>query len=207
MKKISNKYEVNDGDIYSKTGVLHNQRGIRDQEELNLVEGRFLLAAYEKAALEYSETHKFSENDVRYLHQMFLGEVYNWAGQYREVDLSSKGIRWCHAKFIPQEMGRFSNLLSEMTPFTPTMLREELIQRLAMIHGELVVIHPFRDGNGRLTRFLCDLLLIQAERQPFGQELFETASVQKEYFAAIRAIWGQADYIRLIQLFGKLLVE
>ncbi len=207
MNRPSDKYNSSDRDVDPKTGLLCNQLGITDQEELNLVEGRSLLAAYEKAALEYSETHQFSEKDVRYLHRLFLGEIYDWAGQYRTVDLSSGDIRWCHAKFIPQEMEKISNLLSEMTPFSPNMPRVELIQRLAEVHGELVVIHPFRDGNGRLTRFLCDLLLIQAERQPFGQALFEKKSIREEYFAAIRAVWGQADHTSLIRLFDRLLAQ
>jgi cell filamentation protein, protein adenylyltransferase len=207
MNRAYDKYDSDDRAIDPKTGLLRNQLGIVDQDELNLAEGRALLAAYEKAALEYSETHRFSEKDVRYLHRLFLGGIYDWAGEYRMVDISSEDIRWCHAKFIPQEMEKFSAMLSEMSPFSPNMPREELIQRLAIIHGELVVIHPFRDGNGRLTRFLCDLLLIQAERQPFGQDLFEKKSVREEYFAAIRAVWGQADYSKLIRLFDRLLVQ
>lgn len=151
------------------------------------------------------ETHQFTERDVCYLHRLFLGEIYDWAGQYRSVDLSSGGIHWCHAKFIPQEMEKLSKLFSELTPFDSDMSKEEIVRRLGQIHGELIVIHPFRDGNGRVTRFLCDLLLMQAERKPFGQELVEKKSIRDEYIAAVRTVWGKADYTSLIRLFERLM--
>lgn len=99
---------------------------------------------------------------MRDLHKLFLGEIFEWAGKYRIVDISSPQIRWCHAQFIESELERYSKLLSELTPFSPDLSREEIINRLVKVHGELIVIHPFRDGNGRTTRLLCDLLLGQA---------------------------------------------
>ena len=33
---------------------------------------------------------------------------------------------------------------------------------MALMHAELVFIHPFRDGNGRVARWLADMMAIQA---------------------------------------------
>ncbi len=134
-----------------------------------------------------------------------MGKIFEWAGSYRTVDLSSGDIRWCHAKYIPNEMEKFSQLLQSLSPFTPELSKDELLHRLAGIHGELIAIHPFRDGNGRVTRLFCDLLLMQAEKEPFGQKPFEDETVRNEYFAAVKRVWSQKDYVELIRLFDRLL--
>lgn len=33
---------------------------------------------------------------------------------------------------------------------------------MAEVHAELLLIHPFREGNGRLARWIADLMAIQA---------------------------------------------
>jgi cell filamentation protein len=38
----------------------------------------------------------------------------------------------------------------------------EVARRIAEVHAELLLIHPFREGNGRLARWLADLMAFQA---------------------------------------------
>lgn len=40
--------------------------------------------------------------------------------------------------------------------------RREVVRAMAETHVELVLIHPFRDGNGRLARVLSTLMALQA---------------------------------------------
>lgn len=53
-------------------------------------------------------------------------------------------------------------------------------------HVELMLIHPFREGNGRLGRLLATLMALQA-----GLPLLEFSEMlgvrKEEYFAAVRA--------------------
>lgn len=199
------KYDVDDPAFDAGHGVLRNRRGIVDAGELERAESDCLLAAYDMAALSYSETHRFSEADVRDLHRSFLGPLFDWAGTYRAVDLSSAGIRWCHAAHIGKEMARFGKRLTELTPFAPSMDRRTLLARLAEVHGELVVIHPFRDGNGRTARLLCDLMLMQAEQPPIHFGAFDDREIREEYHRAIREVWAKVEYGRLIALLDRLL--
>lgn len=48
---------------------------------------------------------------------------------------------------------------------TPCMFADQadVVRALAETHVELVLIHPFRDGNGRLARVLSSLMALQAE--------------------------------------------
>lgn len=198
------KYSVNDPAFDPVHGVLRNTRGIIDPGALEQAESDCLIAAYETAALSYLETHRFSEADVCALHRLFLGPLFEWAGTYRMVDLSSGDIRWCHAAYIGAEMARFGARLSALTPFSPAMDRPTLLARLAELHGELVMIHPFRDGNGRVTRLLGDLLLMQAEHPPIQMGAFDDVEIRQEYHVAIRDVWMRAQYDRLIALLDRL---
>ena len=185
-------------------GVLFNKLGIIDPEQLTLKENKGLLLAYKKVFEKYSENHVFSADDIRHLHTLFLNHLYHWAGEYRTVDISSEQIRWCHARFIEQEMGRISKLLSEKTPFSSSWPRKQIIKTLAEIHAEIVLIHPFRDGNGRITRLLCDLLLFQAGYDPIRKGVFYNQKGREQYFAAIREAWTTGSYSKLCLIFDDL---
>lgn len=198
------KYDVDDPAFDPEHGVLRNRRGITDPAMLEAAERECLIAAYETAGLTYSETHRFTDADVCDLHRLFLGPLFDWAGTYRLVDLSSADIRWCHVAYVPQEMARFGQRLAALTPFSPDLDRATLLARLAELHGELVVIHPFRDGNGRLTRLLGDLLLMQAEHPPIQFGAFDDAAIRAEYHVAIRDVWAHVKYAKLIALLDRL---
>lgn len=59
---------------------------------------------------------------------------------------------------IPQLMDDFQRELLEK--FTPCIFdsRQDVIAALAIVHAELILIHPFREGNGRLARLLATLM-------------------------------------------------
>lgn len=57
---------------------------------------------------------------------------------------------------------------------------------MAETHTELVLIHPFREGNGRVARVLSTLMALQA-----GMPLLDFSSIAEEkkqnYFTAVQA--------------------
>jgi cell filamentation protein len=60
-----------------------------------------------------------------------------------------------------------------------------LIRGLAEVHVEFVLIHPFREGNGRIARLLADVMACQAGIGPLDYS--EWDGQRDLYFAAIRA--------------------
>ena len=202
MSKIE-KYRTDDPDFDKEFGVMKNRLGIKNPLELEMRESQALMEAYDYAALNYEDSHVFSIDDIKKLHHLFLGKIYDWAGEYRSVDLSSPGIRWCRAAYIESEMQKFQQSLQEMTPFTPDMTFEDIIQKFSYLHGELIVIHPFRDGNGRVARLLGNLLLLQSGRSPLLQHSFYDESWQREYFEGIQKVWQKANYTKLMAFFAK----
>ena len=63
---------------------------------------------------------------------------------------------------------------------------EHLATALAEVHVELLLIHPFREGNGRVARILAVIMGLQAGLPAL---YFDNLSGRKrqEYFAAVQA--------------------
>ncbi|NQY73657.1 MAG: hypothetical protein HRT90_02735 [Candidatus Margulisbacteria bacterium] len=61
-----------------------------------------------------------------------------WAGEYRNVDVSSPDIRWSHARVIPEQMKNFGKLLAQYTPFNPGMSYKDAVERLLSKYGKML---------------------------------------------------------------------
>ncbi|OTA21967.1 Bartonella effector protein BepA [Xenorhabdus beddingii] len=65
------------------------------------------------------------------------------------------------------------------------MTKIQVIEAIATVHVELILIHPFREGNGRLSRLVADVMAVQSGLQPLDYESWEQNKIQ--YIAAIHA--------------------
>jgi cell filamentation protein len=170
----------------SRGRVLKNRLGIKSKREMDRMEGREQVRALEELIAIYGKDHRFTAADVCRMHRIWLGPIYSWAGQYRQVDLSRGEFRFANAAQIPKLMAAFEEgPLRTYTPCRPAPA-EKLATALAAVHVELVLIHPFREGNGRVARLLAVLMGLQAGLPPL---FFDTLSGRKRqrYFAAVRA--------------------
>lgn len=75
--------------------------------------------------------------------------------------------------------------LTRHTPCRPAGVRP-LVAALVEVHVELVLIHPFREGNGRAARLLAVLMGLQAGLPALYFDKF-SGQKREEYFAAVRA--------------------
>ena len=81
---------------------------------------------------------------------------------YRTVEMSKGGFQWPPALRVSSNMEVLEKgLLNDYTPCRLAPLLE-VAQQIAEVHAELLLIHPFRDGNGRLARWLAGLMAQQA---------------------------------------------
>jgi len=72
--------------------------------------------------------------------------------------MSKGGFLFPTAQFIPQSMTAFDNEILSLLPNTYES-EKSLISDVAKVHGELLFIHPFREGNGRTARILANLMV------------------------------------------------
>lgn len=65
------------------------------------------------------------------------------------------------------------------------MSEEQLIEAIAVTHVELILIHPFREGNGRLSRLLADVMAVQGGYKPLDYQSWEQNKAK--YISAIHS--------------------
>lgn len=169
----------------SRKRVLKNLLGIKSRRAIDQQEAEALFNA-EKWALHYfSRNHRFTGSDIQKIHNVFLGKIYDWAGRYRNVNLTKCDFPFAPARQIPSLMVEFSrNILSR---YTPCLFKdkEKVIDAVGIVHSELLLIHPFREGNGRLARLLADLMALQAGLPAL--DWFIKGRSKQAYFRAIQS--------------------
>lgn len=166
--------------------VLKNRLGIRSRRKMDDAEAAALRAAMDELVRKHDKDHRFTAADIRAMHRSWLSGIYEWAGEYRNVNLTKDGFPFAAAALVPSHMTRFErDVLAPCTPCRSTN-RDEVVHALARVHVELVLIHPFREGNGRVARALSILMALQA-----GLPLLDFSLIagrrKKDYFAAIQA--------------------
>ncbi len=166
--------------------VLKNLLGIKSSAEMDTAEASALIEVMDRLVRMYDEDHRFTVSDICEFHRLWLGDIYAWAGEYRQVNVSKGDFLFAVSAHIPALMVEFErDVLARCTPCNFTT-RVEVVRALAEAHVELVLVHPFREGNGRLARILSTLMALQA-----GLPLLDFSPITGEkkegYFAAVQA--------------------
>lgn len=180
----------------SRGRVLRNLHGIIRKREMDQLEFEALVYAqllYEEERI--TPDTSFTAALLCQMHADWLGGIYEWAGRYRTVNLSKGGFTWPPAYLVPSHMDTLEDgVLRECTPCRGADLCEAAAG-IARVHGELLLIHPFREGNGRLARWLADLMALQAGFPKPEWRLGDrnAAQRQKRYLAAVGRAYGE-DY-------------
>ena len=61
--------------------------------EMDATETRALETAMVGFVGKFDEKHRFTAADIREIHRRWLGEIYEWAGEYRRVNVSKASSR------------------------------------------------------------------------------------------------------------------
>lgn len=166
-------------------------------------EASALKAAMETFVTIYDEGHRFTSEDICRMHRRWLGGVYAWAGSYRQVNVSKDGFPFAAANRVPALMEDYSrNVLARRTPCR-AVERAEIASALAETHVELVLIHPFREGNGRIARVLATLMALQAGLPPLDFTSI-AGRARNAYFAAVQAGMDR-NYQPMEKLFAEII--
>jgi cell filamentation protein len=130
---------------------------------------------------------------LRRMHRDWLANIYEWAGEYRSVEMEKGGFVWPPSYIVPENMARLEEeMLAKHTPCKPRELAPVCLS-VAMVHADFLYIHPFREGNGRMARWLADIMITQAGYPLPAYRFAGTGSkrVREEYLQAVRRGYDQ----------------
>ena len=129
--------------------ILENKLGITDSAQLANEEERIS----KKKAAQMFETgylDKLKAGSVESLvmiHKYLFEEIYEFAGQIREVNIAKGSFRFAPVIYLEEALKKIEKM--------PQSTYDEIIEK----YVEMNVAHPFREGNGRSTRIWLDLIL------------------------------------------------
>lgn len=170
-------------------------------EEGITIGGKPLRDHYE--AVGHSEAYDFmytlikkktiAEQDIKELHRLFYYHIdKEKAGNYRKVKAFITGSKYPLAS--PEELPE----LMKHLPAKLSRIRKQKhpVQFAAAAHKELVFIHPFEDGNGRVSRLLMNTVLMQ---EGYVIAIIPPV-IRQEYIASLEKARGgnDKDFVELI---------
>lgn len=210
--KDSKRYEVSlseDFEPGSDDKVLKNFLGIKSSKEMDLIETQELARTEKDIIKNYGSTYKFTIDDICGIHDLWLGPIYPFSGKFRSVNMSKNGFPFAAAERIDILMREFErNFLCKYTPCN-LLNSEEIAYALGVVHTELVIIHPFREGNGRVARLLSVIMALQSNLPPLNFtriDQFSNPDGFQKYISAIHAGHG-SDYQPIQNIFYSLIKD
>ena len=150
------------------------------RSELNELEQVNVLTA-DVWAFTSSRRNVLDEDFIQGVHRRMFGQVWRWAGTYRTTERNIGVDPW-HIRPAMRQLIDDARYWVEHD----TYQRDELAVRF---HHRLVSIHPFPNGNGRISRLIADLIVVTlgGERFTWGQATLLTGETRAHYIAALRA--------------------
>lgn len=115
---------------------------------------------------------------LKHMHRTLFHDIYDWAGELRTIDISKGDTRFCHTGRIEPEANKIFNALAQANWFAD-LERTALVAAVAEAYGDLNMIHPFREGNGRTQRLVFEHLVVNA-----GYEISWWPVEQAEWISA-----------------------
>lgn len=199
-ERHSHKYDIS-GNVEAQyvdedQEILVNKRGITNLETLQIAEEEDLARAYETLLGEVRTDTPMTSELLRHIHGCIFGELYEWAGRWRTVQISKPGAIWPAAQHLDQSMVSFER--DVLAKFPPEALTDDETFCVASseIQGEFLAIHPFREGNARTIKLMNNLLAVQTGRPLLVYD--STPAAREAYIDAARAALTRKDY-RLLE--------
>ena len=150
---------------------------LNEVEEENIVNGS-AWARRRRGGAEALLNEGFSKS----LHKQMFGEVWKWAGVYRQNELNIGIAPHLVAAEVPVMFDN-ARFWVENKTFSPAEIAVRLHHRLTQIHG-------FPNGNGRHARMMADLLIEKLGGEPFtwgSGTIHDTGTLRTTYISALKA--------------------
>lgn len=187
-------------DPYSQDGVLKNKYGETNPKRLELLEKKSTINGWIKLQKELlaSPELKLDPELIKKIHRSLFENVYDWAGEYRTVNIVKGNTMFANALYISTALEDLTTKLNrEIT--AKSITANNISEKLAYYYGELNMIHPFREGNGRTQKIFIEKV---SQRLGYSLELNKLDS-KKLLEATIESVNGTG--YPLVKMFNQAL--
>lgn len=190
-KPINDATPLNDiSGLKHPKGKVYTLKEIYEREAENIAKA---ILKYLSAPPSKKEA-PFSYSWMMELHEEMFGDVWEWAGKFRKIELSI-GIQ---AYRVPMEL---KNLCDDVEYWSKNKTYD-VFEIATRMHHRAVQIHPFQNGNGRWSRMLANIYLRQHGKMPvrWQEDLLAKENPKRsEYISALKKA-DNGDYSELIEM-------
>jgi Fic family protein len=160
-------------------------------------------------ASEHLKTYPIRLSLVLDLHRLLLDSVRGHGkspGEFRKDQnwIGKAGCTIDEASFVHPSPLRLLDHLQDWQDYLDFDDSDFLLQ-VAVIHAQFELLHPFKDGNGRIGRILIPLFLYQ--KKALSQPMFYLSEYleahRDEYYERLKAISAEGDWNGWIAFFLK----
>ncbi|VAW44416.1 Fic domain protein, Pden_3305 type [hydrothermal vent metagenome] len=192
--KIEGTQATVDEVLEHEAGIIKSDEKEKDiQEILNYREALFV-------SREYLENYPIKLGFICELHKILLKSVRGQdktPGSFRKEQnwIGRAGCSIDKASFIPPSPLILDEFLQKWETYI-AFSESDLLLQMAVVHAQFELLHPFKDGNGRIGRLLIPLFLYQ--KKALSQPMFYLSeyleSYREEYYQKLKAISETGDW-------------
>lgn len=199
--KIEGTQATVDEVLEQEAGLIKEGEKYKDIQEIS----NYRQALY--SAREYLQDYPIRLSFVRELHRILMDSVRGQdktPGEFRKEQnwIGAYGCVIEQASFVPPNPLQLPDFLQAWEQYLDSDDVDFLLQT-AVIHAQFELLHPFKDGNGRIGRILIPLFLYQ--KKTLSQPMFYLSeyleSHRDEYYARLKAISAEGDWNGWIAFF------
>lgn len=204
--KIEGTQATVDEVLEQEAGMLKEGEKFQDIQEIT----NYRKALY--SAREYLKDYPIRLSFVRELHRILMSSVRGQdktPGEFR-LDQNWIGKHGCtieQATFVPPNPIQLPDHLQAWEHYMDGADVDALVQT-AVVHAQFELLHPFKDGNGRIGRILIPLFLYQ--KRALSQPMFYLSEYlenhREDYYQRLKAISVDGDWNGWIAFFLQAIV-
>lgn len=204
--KIEGTQATVDEVLEQEAGLTKDGEKYKDIQEI----GNYRKALYD--ARGYLQEYPITLNFVRQMHQTLMNSVRGkdkTPGEFR-LDQNWIGKAGCtieEATFVPPSPLQLPNYLTDWESYLTSDDDHALLQA-AVMHAQFEILHPFKDGNGRIGRILIPLFLYQKKK--ISEPMFYLSEYlednREEYYQRLKAISQENDWNGWLEFFLRAII-
>ncbi len=190
---------MNDPYLYENSVVLRNLLNITDEKELDLAEAELsranMMILYEQGF------EDFSPEGLCAIHKFLFGEVYEWAGEYRKINIRKReeilggvSVWYANDDDIDKELRKVFREIDRIQ--WGSLSKQSFVTKLAQLFPKVWQIHPFREGNTRTTVMMLTFF-VEKNGYYFDQELFAASAGYVRNAFVLASIGSHSEYEHL----------
>ncbi len=136
--------------VYPKTEVLRNKLDLHDKGTLK--EAETVITTLRITRLRQNAiSSEFNLETMKQIHKFIFDPLYAWAGNIRSISIEKGYSNFCPVEKIEQRQAELFNLLKKEN-YLQNLSVDDFAERITYYFGEINMLHPFREGNGRTQR-------------------------------------------------------